>query len=89
MISSIKNILQIKKTIFLNSDRFVNAKETTHLSASLSILVCLCKENFFVKKFILSMLTDEDRKNLFAKCLQDQKLSVRNLHSFLIVFESN
>jgi len=67
------------RKIILN--RFVNAKDTTHLNASLSILVCLCQNNYVVKKFVLSKLSDEDRKNLFAKCLQDQKLSVNKCSS--------
>ena len=55
---------------------FINCKETTHLAASLSILVCLCENNFIFKKYLLSLLTEEDRKNLFVKCMQNQKLQV-------------
>ena len=58
---------------------FINCKDTTHLAASLSILVCLCENNFIFKKYLLSLLTEEDRKNLFVKCMQNQKLQVNNI----------
>ena len=57
--------------------RFINCKDSAHLNSSLSILICLCENSYVVKKFLLSIYNDEDRKSLFMRTYQDQKLQVK------------
>ena len=73
-------IYKINPHVFVSEYRFINGKDAAHLAASLSILICLCENNYVVKKYVLSLLTEEDRKSLFVKCNQDLKLQVRSLN---------
>ncbi len=70
-----------------SGNRFVNSKDSVHLSSSLSILIFLCEGSYVVKKFLLSVLKYDEKKDLFMKSNLGAnviKLFVRNLQTFVL-----
>ena len=64
--------------IFLSlASRYVQNKDSSHLSPALGILACLSSGNYIVGKFLLASMTTDERKDLHASNFEDAKTRVR------------
>ena len=63
--------------------KYVQTKDSTHMSPALGILACLCSGNYIVGKFLLASMTSEEKKALYSSNFEDAKTRVGFLVDFL------
>ena len=61
--------------------RYVQSKDSSHLSPALGILACLCSGNYIVGKFLLASMTTDERKELYSCNFEDAKTRVGYIHT--------